>query len=99
MEKAMLRLERLLKVPRGHVIGGGSLSKVRREPASNMDEDAPPAPSSKLEAEQYRILLSKLDGNYKVAEGMIAHEGRRYPGLDRLELMRRIVARFERYSR
>jgi hypothetical protein len=81
------------------VIGGSTLSKVRREPEPAMDEDAPPAPASKLEAEQYRILLSRLDGNWKVAEGMIAHEGRRHPGLDRIELIRRIVARFERYSR
>ncbi len=99
MEKAVLRIERLLKVPRGHVIGGGTLSKVRREPESAMDDDAPPAPGSKVEAEQYRLLLSKLDGNWKVAEGMIAHEARRHPGLDRVELIHRIVARFERYSR
>jgi hypothetical protein len=99
LEKAVLRMERLLKVPRGHMIGGGTMSKVRREPQSSASDDAPPAPTSKYEAEQYRLLLSKLDGNYKVAEGMISHEGRRHPELERPELIRRIVARFERYSR
>jgi len=99
MEKAVLRMERLLRVPRGHMIGGGSMSKVRRDPEGNLSEDAPPAPTSKVEAEQYRLLLSKLEGNYKVAEGMIANEARRHPELERVDLIRRIVARFERYSR
>jgi hypothetical protein len=98
LEKAVLRMERLLKVPRGHVIGGGTMSKVRRAPDGSVTDDAPPAPASKLEAEQYRILLSKLDGNYKVAEGMIANEARRHPELERLDLIRRIVSRFERHS-
>ena len=99
LEKAILRIERLLKVPRGHVIGGGTMSKVRRESASGMSDDAPPAPSSRFEAEQYRALLGKLDGDYRVAEGMIANEARRHPELERAELIRRIVARFERHGR
>lgn len=99
MEKAVLRIERLLKVPRGHVIGGGTMSKVRRETAKAVSDDAPPAPASRFEAEQYRALLGKLDGDYKVAEGMIANEGRRHPGVDRAELIRRIVSRFERHGR
>ncbi len=99
MERAVLRIERLLKVPRGHIIGGGPMSKVKREPESPMNDDAPPAPTSKYEAEQYRLLLKKLDGNTKVAEGMIANEARRHPGLERAELIHRIVTRFERHGR
>ncbi len=98
MEKAMLRIERLLQIPRGHIIGGGTMSKVRRELETNMSDDAPPAPTSKYEAEQYRMLLKKLDGNTKVAEGMIANEARRHPGLERAELIHRIVTRFERHG-
>ncbi len=98
MEKAVLRLERLLKIPRGHMLGGGSLSKVKREPETAMSDDAPPAPTSKYEAEQYRLLLKLLDGNTKVAEGMIANEARRHPGLERAELIRRIVSRHERHE-
>ena len=98
VEKAVLRLERLLKIPRGHMLGGGSLSKVKREPESAMSEDAPPAPASKYEAEQYRQLLKLLDGNTKVAEGMIANEARRHPGLERSDLIRRIVSRHERHE-
>ncbi len=99
MEKAMLRIERLLQIPRGHIIGGGTMSKVRRQPEPVMSDDAPPAPSSKYEAEQYRMLLKKLDGNTKVAEGMIANEARRHPDLERAELIHRIVTRFERHGR
>jgi hypothetical protein len=98
-EKAVLRIEQLLKVPRGHMIGGGTMSKVKRREESSMSDDAPPAPSSRFEAEQYRALLSKLGGEYKVAEGMIANEARRHPSLERAELIRRIVTRFERHGR
>ena len=98
-EKAVLRIERLLKIPFGHVIGGGTMSKVRRKEEPSMNEDAPPAPSSRFEEEQYRLLLSKLEGSYKVAEGMIANEARRHPELDRAQLIRRIVVRFERHGR
>jgi hypothetical protein len=99
MERAVLRMERLLKITSGHVIGGGTMSKVKRRPESPISEDAPPAPASKIEEEQYRALLAKLDGNYKVAEGMIANEAKRHPGVERTELIRRIVGRFERYGR
>jgi hypothetical protein len=99
IEKATLRMERLLKITSGHIIGGGTMSKVKHGTEPGASEDAPPAPASKIEEEQYRMLLAKLDGNYKVAEGMIANEARRHPGLDRIELIRRIVGRFERYGR
>jgi len=99
LEKAALKMERLLKIPRGHVLGGRTMSKVRRELEPAIDDDAPPAPASKYEAEQYRLLLSKLEGDYRVAEGMIANEARRHPDLDRAELIRRIVGRRERHSR
>jgi hypothetical protein len=99
LEKAVLRIEHLLKIPRGHMIGGGSMSKVKREPEAALSDDAPPAPASKYEAEQYRLLLKKLDGNTKVAEGMIANEKRRHPDLERADLIHRIVMRFEKYGR
>lgn len=99
LEKAVLRIEWLLRIPRGqHVIGGGQLSKVKSAAASANDEEAPPAPSSKHEAVQYRLLLSKLDGNYRVAEGMIENEARRHPTQDREQLISRIVKRLERYG-
>ena len=100
LEKAILKIEKLLGIPGGqHMVGGGSLSKVKPKPASNIPENAPPAPSSKSEDEQYRVLLSKLDGSYKVAEAMIANEQRRYPALRREEAIVRIIKRLERYGR
>ena len=98
LEKAILRIERLLKIPRGHMLGGGTMSKIRRKPEPSMSDDAPPAPASKYEAEQYRTLLKKLNGEVKVAEGLIANEARRHPGLERAELIRRIVSRRERHE-
>ncbi len=98
LEKAVLKIERLLKISYGHVLGGGTMSKVRRRPEPAMSDDAPPAPSSKYEAEQYRELLKILDGSTKVAEGMIANEARRHPELERAELIRRIVSRRERHE-
>ncbi len=98
IEKAVIRIERLLNIPGGHTLGG-SLSKVHRTPPAPMGEDAPPAPASTAEAAQYRTLLGKLDGDYKVAEHMIANESRRYPTLIREELIERIVKRLERYGR
>jgi hypothetical protein len=98
LEGALLRLERL-KPLRAHVVGGVSMSKVRRSTDANQAEDAPPAPETRIEAEQYRRLLAMLDGDYKVAEGLIANEGRRHPGLERIELIQRVVTRFERYKR
>lgn len=100
IEKGTLKIEKLLKIPHGHhVIGGGSMSKVRPRPSMPMDQEAPPAPSSRSEAEHYQTLLSKLEGNYKVVEGMIVHEAKRYPALNREELIEQIAKRFERYSR
>jgi hypothetical protein len=98
MEKAVLKLERILKITGQHVIGGSSISKVRSK-TEPLEQDAPPAPSSRSEADQYQRLLSKLEGNYKVAEGMIANESRRHSDLNREELIKRIVTRFERYGR
>jgi len=100
LEKAILKIEKLLKIPGGqHMVGGGSLSKVKTKPASNIPEDAPPAPASKSEDQQYRALLSKLDGSYKVVEAMIANEQRRYPALTREEAIVHIIKRMERYGR
>ena len=63
------------------------------------NHDAPPAPESREEEEGYRILLSKLEGNYRVVEGMLSNEAGRYPKLNREELIKRILKRFERYGR
>lgn len=100
IERGVLSIERLLRIPGGHhIIGGGSISKVRRrKPASTLADDAPPAPSSTLEATHYRNLLTKLEGNYRAAEGMIANEARRFPSLRREELIERILSRLERYG-
>jgi hypothetical protein len=99
IEKAVLKLERLLNISQGqHMIGGSSMSKVRSK-SEPIEQEGPPAPATRSEADQYRRLLSKLDGNYKVAEGMIEHEARRHPDLIREELIKRIVNRFERYGR
>ncbi len=98
IEKAVLKLERLLKITGQHVIGGSSMSKVRSKPGP-VEEDAPPAPGSRAEADLYRKLLGKLDGNYKVAEGLIANELRRHSELDREGLIKRIVDRFEHWGR
>jgi len=98
LERAILKIEKLLNIPGGaHMVGGGSFSKVKRRPAGPVN--APPAPASKTEEEQYRILLAKLDGSYKVAEAMIANEQNRYSGLSREEAIVRIVKRLERYGK
>ncbi len=99
IEKAVLKIERLLKITHGpHMIGDSTMSKVHSKPGQ-MDQDAPPAPASRSEADQYRALLGKLEGNTKVAEGMIANESRRHSNLSREELIKRIVDRFESYGR
>jgi hypothetical protein len=98
IEKAVLKLERLLKITGQHVIGGSSMSKVQSKPEP-VEEDAPPAPASRTEAELYQKLLAKLDGNYRVVEGLIANESRRHSALNREYLMKRIVERFERWGR
>ena len=100
LERAILQIERLLNIPGGqHMVGGGSLSKVRPKSASHVPENAPPAPSSKSEDHQYRVLLAKLDGNYKVVEAMIVNEERRFPNLTREEAIVRITKRLERYGK
>jgi hypothetical protein len=98
LERAILKIEKLLDIPGGaHMVGGGTFSKVKSRVHSA--DDTPPAPSSRSEDQQYRILLTKLDGNYKVAEGMIANEQRRFPDLTREEAIVRIVKRLERYGK
>ncbi len=98
LEKAILEIERLPIYPGGaHMAGGSRFSKVKSR--VHRAEDTPPAPSSKSEDQQYRILLTKLDGNYKAAEAMIANEQRRYPTLTREEAIVRIVKRLERYGK
>ena len=99
LERAVSKIEKLLNIGGAHMVGGGTLSKVKSRPPSHIPENAPPAPASKLEDQQYRLLLAKLDGNYKVAEGMIANEQRRYPDLSREESIARIVKRLVRYGR
>ena len=99
IEKAVLKIERLLKITQGlHMIGNSTMSKVRLKPGP-MDKDAPPAPTTRSEADQYRALLSKLEGNTRVAEGMIANEARRHSNLTREELIKRIVNRFKSHGR
>jgi len=98
LERAILKIEKLLNIRGGaHTVGGGSFSKVKSR-IHNTD-DTPPAPSSKSEDRQYRILLVKLNGNYKVAEAMIANEQRRHPILTREEAIVHIIQRLERYGK
>jgi len=104
IEKYILKIEKVLGIPGPHIpgphmVGGGSIRKIKHGSASYSVEDAPPAPSSKSEEEKYRSLLAKLEGNYKVAEGMIANEARHYPTLTREELIVVIVKRLERYKK
>jgi hypothetical protein len=98
LERAILKIEKLLNISGGaHIVGGSSFSKVKNRPAGPVNP--PPAPASKTEEEQYRILLAKLDGSYKVAEAMIANEQKRYAGLKREAAIVRIVKRLERYGK
>jgi len=100
LEQAVLQLEKLLRVLQiGHVIGGETISRVRKRSESNISQDAPPAPATRAEGEKYQALLGKLEGNYRVAEAMIANEARRHANLSREQLITRIVERFERHGR
>jgi ribosome-binding protein aMBF1 (putative translation factor) len=100
LEQAVLQLEQLLRISQiGHVLGGETMSRVRTKSEWNVSQDAPPAPSSQAESEQYQVLLGKLEGDYKVAEAMIVNEARRHAGLSRKQLITRIVERFERHGR
>jgi hypothetical protein len=99
LEQAVTRLEELLRIRQlGYLVGGGTMSRVRPRSKPAKDQ-APPAPSSRGEADRYRALLGKLGGDFRVAEGMIANENKRHPDLSREELMQRILLRFERYGR
>ena len=103
LEKAILKIEKLLNIPGGqHMVGGGTLSKVKRKTASSVNESSPPAPLSHDEVIPYRNLLAlmtKLGIDHKAVEPMIENEARRHPNLTRKELIERIVKRLERYSK
>ena len=82
LEGAVLKVEQLLHVSQiGHVIGGGTISRVRRPSEWHVSRDGPPAPGTRAEAAQYQVLLAKLKGDYRVAEAMIANERRRHGDL------------------
>lgn len=100
VEAAVSRLEELLHIQQnGHVTVGATLSHIRARQAPTADSYGPPAPASRAEAEKYQALLGRLDGNFKVAEGIITHEAMRHPNLDRTALIARILKRFEQYGR
>ncbi len=50
------------------------------------------------EMTRYFQLVEVVEGNYKVAEGMIAYEARRHPELGRTALVQGILDRFARYG-
>ncbi len=96
LEQAVSAIEDLLKIRQlGYLVGGGSMSRVRPKAAK---AEGPPAPASRSEADRYRALLSKLGGDLRVVEGMIANESKRHRGLTREQLIERILLRFERYG-
>ena len=98
LEQAVQRMEAMLGVDRRHhVVGDSRMSKLRRERAAPSDEDTPPAPSTGVEARLYRTLLRRFE-DHRIVERMIDHEENRHPGLNREQLMRRILNRWERYS-
>jgi len=100
LEDAVLKVEQLLQVSQiGHVIGVATMSRVRKPSEWHVSKDGPPAPASRAEAAQYQLLLGKLQGDYRVAEAMIANERRRHGDLTREQLIARIVERFERHGR
>ncbi len=100
LEEAVAKVEQLLRVPQvGHGHRGGVMSRIRKREEWDRSLEGPPAPASRAEAQQYQALLSKLKGDYRVAEAMIANEKRRHTDLDRDKLIARIVERFERHGR
>lgn len=100
LEQAVLTIEKLLRISHvGHVLGDGTSSRVRAQNAQPVSREAPPAPTSRAEAAQYQALLSRLQGDYRVAEAMISNEKRRHGDLSREQLIARIVERFERHGR
>jgi len=62
------------------------MSRVRPRTERSKDMDAPPAPASRGEAAKYQLLLSKLQGDFRVAEAMITNEQRRHGELNRNNL-------------
>lgn len=99
LEEVVLKVEQLLRISQlGHVLGGGTMSRVRKRDERRVSMDAPPAPASRAEAAEYQGLLSKLQGDYRVAEAMIANERRRHGELNREQLIARIVERFGRHG-
>jgi hypothetical protein len=100
LEDAVSRLEHLLKISQiGHVLDGGTTSRIRKREDWDTTLEGPPAPATRGEALQYRALLAKLKGDYRVAEAMLANEKRRHNELSREQLIARIVERFERHGR
>jgi len=99
LEEAVLEIERLLKPSQpGHILESGTMSRVRPRDQRNVRKDPPPAPASRSEAAKYQLLLNRLEGDYRVAEAMIANEKRRHGDLNREQLITRIVGRFERHG-
>lgn len=100
LEQAVLKIEDVLGIQQvGTVLGPGFTSRVRTRAQPSTQEEGPPAPASRGEADKYQMLLGKLDGSYKVAEAMIANEARRHASLTREDLIARILQRFERHGR
>ena len=100
LEQAVTYLEQLLRGSQiGNVSGSPTMSRVRKREEWDRTLDGPPAPASKAEAQQYQALLSKLKGDFRVAEAMIINEKRRHAELNREKLISRIVERFERHGR
>ncbi|HEY5984071.1 MAG TPA: hypothetical protein VIU38_11415 [Anaerolineales bacterium] len=100
LEQGVLMIEELLRVAQlGQVLSDAKMSRVRKRNGLGRGGEAPPAPVSRGEAAKYQRLLAKLQGDYRVAEAMIANERRRHAELDREQLIARIVERFERYGR
>ncbi|GEM_PF-651804 len=102
IERAVLFIEKLLKITgRPHMLGGGSLSKVKRKPRPQVDENSPPAPSTHDAVAPYLRLLAvmtKLKIELKAIEPMLENEARRYPTFTQKELIENIVKRLERYG-
>lgn len=99
LEAAVSTIEELLQIRQlGYLVGGGTMSRVRPK-SQSPKKQAPPAPTSRGEAEGYRALLGKLGGDYAVAERMISNESKRHPGLNREAWVKGILLRFERYGR
>ena len=96
----VLNIEGLLGIQlENDLLGSGLASRVRPHSPNPIKEEGPPAPAFRAEATKYQRLLGKLDGSYKVAEAMIANEGKRHADLDREQLIERIIQRFERHGR